>query len=319
MNVTRLSLKEDFFSYSVLDFIYAKIKRKGHSPLSKFWRTPKMARQLGRDDYTVGWVCALSIELAAAQEMLDEEHQDLLQIVEDANIYSLGRIGEHNIVIAGLPAGQTGIASATAVAMRMKSSFPSIRFGLMVGIGGGVPSTDADIRLGDIVVSQPEKGHGGVIQYDFGKSTPNGFEQTGFLNTPPPVLLSAITKLQAYHDRGRNDLSHHLAKLSNLPKFARDRAGSDLLFDPKYDHEGDKNCTSCEDTRQIEREDRMDWRPVVHYGTIASGNQVMRDGRTRDKVVQRSALLRNGGIRPDEQFPVLGDPWHLRLCRLAQE
>lgn len=123
-----------------------------------------------------------------------------------------------------------------------------------------------------------------MIQYDFGKSTPNGFEQTGFLNTPPLVLLSAITKLQAYHNRGRSDLSPHLAKLSNLLRFARDKAGSDLLFDPEYDHEGDNNCTSCKDTRQVQRENRMDWRPVVHYGTIASGSQVMRDGRTRDKV-----------------------------------
>lgn len=243
-----------------------------------------MARHLGRNDYTVGWVCALPIELAAAQEMLDEEHQDLVQIGEDTNIYSLGRIGEHNVVLAGLPAGQTGIASATAVAMRMKSSFPCIRFGLMVGIGGGVPSKDADIRLGDIVVSQPEKGHGGVIQYDFGKSTPNGFQQTGFLNTPPQVLLSAITKLQAYHNRGKSDLLPHLAKLSKLPKFDREKAGSDLLFDSEYDHEGDGNCTSCKEKRQIQRENRTDWRPVVHYGTIASGNQVMRDGRTRDKV-----------------------------------
>lgn len=112
-----------------------------------------MARYLGRNDYTVGWVCALPIDLAAAQEMLDEEHQDLLQIGEDANTYSLGHIGEHNVVLAGLPAGQTGIASTTAVAMRMKSSFPYIRFGLMVGIWGGVPSRDTDIRLGDIVVS----------------------------------------------------------------------------------------------------------------------------------------------------------------------
>jgi hypothetical protein len=36
-----------------------------------------MARQLRRDEYTVGWVCALPIELAAAPEMLDEEHHDL--------------------------------------------------------------------------------------------------------------------------------------------------------------------------------------------------------------------------------------------------
>jgi hypothetical protein len=69
-----------------------------------------MARHLDRNDYTVGWVCALPIELTAAQEMLDEEHHDLPQNGENSNIYSLGRIGEHNVVLAGLPAGQTGIA-----------------------------------------------------------------------------------------------------------------------------------------------------------------------------------------------------------------
>ncbi len=243
-----------------------------------------MARRLGRNDFTVGWVCALHIELAAARRMLDEEYQDLPQNGEDANIYILGRIGEHNVVLAGLPAGQTGIAPATAVAMQMKFSFPAIRFGLMVGIGGGVPSKDADIRLGDIVVSQPEKGLGGVIQYDFGKSTPNKFERTGFLNTPPRVLLSAVTKLQANYDLGRSNLALHLSKLSNLPKFARDEAGSDVLFEAEYDHEGEGNCASCKNTQQVQREERMERIPVVHYGTIASGNRVMRDGRTRDKV-----------------------------------
>lgn len=153
-----------------------------------------MARRLRRDEYTVGWVCALPIELTAAQEMLDEEHQDLPQFGNDANIYCLGSIGEHNVVLAGLPTSQTGIAPATAVALQMKSTFKAIRFGLMVGIGGGVPSKEADIRLGDVVVSQPGKGHGGVIQYDFGKSTPSGFERAGFLNVPPPILLAAVTK-----------------------------------------------------------------------------------------------------------------------------
>ena len=33
-----------------------------------------MARQLRREDYTVDSVCALPVELAAAQEMLDKEH-----------------------------------------------------------------------------------------------------------------------------------------------------------------------------------------------------------------------------------------------------
>ena len=54
----------------------------------------------------------------------------------DNNIYTLGRVGGHNVVIACLPAGKTGTNSAAAVAVEMNSVFPSIRFGLMVGIGG---------------------------------------------------------------------------------------------------------------------------------------------------------------------------------------
>ena len=52
-----------------------------------------------------------------------------------------------------------------------KSTFISIRFGLLVGIGGGVPSKgeDSPIRLGDVVVSVPHNLHSGVVQYDFGK------------------------------------------------------------------------------------------------------------------------------------------------------
>ena len=42
------------------------------------------------------------------------------------------------------------------MANQMLSSFPSIRFGLLVGIGGGVPSEETDIRLGDVVVSKPK-------------------------------------------------------------------------------------------------------------------------------------------------------------------
>jgi hypothetical protein len=35
----------------------------------------------------------------------------------------------------------------------MMHSFPNIRIGLLVGVGGGAPSPKHDIRLGDIVVS----------------------------------------------------------------------------------------------------------------------------------------------------------------------
>ena len=106
------------------------------------------------DDYTVGWICALEAELAASQAMLDREHPDLLQAENDTNTYTLGRIGQHNIVLVCLPSGKTGIGAAATAARDLIRSFPRVRFGLMVGVGGGAPSNPSDdprqdIRLGD--------------------------------------------------------------------------------------------------------------------------------------------------------------------------
>src|SRR4051812_30892738 len=157
-----------------------------------------MTRQPRREDYTVGWVCALPVELAAAQEMLDEEHDDLQRSLGDnnENLYALGSIGGHNVAIVCLPAGRIGNNPAAVVATQMRATFKGIRFGLMVGIGGGVPSAEADIRLGDVVVSQPYRTFGGVVQYDIGKTTPSGFERTGSLNSPPQILLAAVARVR---------------------------------------------------------------------------------------------------------------------------
>ncbi|KAN0071219.1 hypothetical protein V8E54_010650 [Elaphomyces granulatus] len=245
-------------------------------------------RRLRHEEYTVGLVCALPIELAAAQEMLDEEHEDLKRDEHDNNLYSLGRIGEHNVVIVCLPAGLIGNNPAAAVATQMKSTFRSMRFGLMVGIGGGVPNTEVDIRLGDVVVSQPHQGYGGVIQYDFGKATPSGFQRTGFLNSPPQVLLAAVSKMRANHLRGRKKLSDYVSTASEngrLADFARAGAGPDVLFEASYAHIGGSSCEECSKDHLIKRDARKSSNEVaVHYGTIASGNQVMRNGEARDNI-----------------------------------
>ena len=123
------------------------------------------------DHYTIGWIAALPIERAAATALLDERHdkpQGFLQHPSDTNSYAWGRMGEHNIVIASLPAGVYGTTSAATTASSLLSSLPQIRIGLLVGIGGGIarPDEGMDIRLGDVVVSQPDTTNGGVVQYD---------------------------------------------------------------------------------------------------------------------------------------------------------
>jgi nucleoside phosphorylase len=134
----------------------------------------KITPKLTHHEYTVGWICALPKEQAAATVMLDELHENLPNPAGGYNTYSLGSIGRHNVVIACLPKGQMGNNSAAAVATRIVNTFPSIRTGLMVGIGGGIPPK---IRLGDVVVSTPSGQWPGVVQWDFGKAESEGFRR----------------------------------------------------------------------------------------------------------------------------------------------
>lgn len=235
-------------------------------------------RNTNHREYTVGWICALPIELVAAEAMLDEKYKD-----DSSSQYTLGRIGHHKVVMACLPAGLIGTNAAATVATKMVCNFPSIRFGLMVGIGGGVPSEASDIRLGDVVVSQPQNGNGGVVQYDFGKARPGEFETTGFLNAPPIVVLDALSVLKTRHLLGKSRLAEYTGSATRQLQFALKIPRTDMLFEPDYDHIGGSTCQSCSNERLVRRRPR-DQGVAVHYGTIASGNQVMRDGRTRDSL-----------------------------------
>jgi nucleoside phosphorylase len=236
--------------------------------------------------------------MAAAKAMLDDIHTNLPVQPKDYNTYTLGRIGDHKIVIACLPSGLYGTTSAAIVATQMLSSFRSIRFGLMVGIGGGVPSKETDIRLGDIVVSKPTKISGGVVQYDYGKTIGGGrFERTGALNKPPQVLLTAVAKLQADHmlddSRIPTFLSEMMAKRSaKMSNFTHRGQEQDRLFQADYDHVGLGNtCGDCDTSKLVARPARATDNPMVHYGLIASGNQVIKHGCTRDRLAGKLGIL----------------------------
>lgn len=255
-------------------------------------------RKFSLDDYTAGWICALPLEMAAAKAMLDDIHTDLPNPPNDHNAYTLGRIGAHNIVVACLPTGVFGSTSAAAVATQMLSSFRSIRFSLMVGIGGGVPSKGVDIRLGDVVVSEPTKDFGGVVQYDYGKTVGDGrFERAGTLNKPPPALLTAVAKLRADHELTASRIPAFLSEMAGkyphmMAKYTYRGQQQDLLFEAEYDHiEPGGSCDYCDSSKLVVRSPRIRNGPMIHYGLIASGNQVMKHGGTRDRLARELGIL----------------------------
>lgn len=209
----------------------------------------------------------------------------------DLTTYTLGRIGAHNVVIACLPAGRPGTSAATTVARGMRDKFRGIRFGFMVGIGGGVPSGRDDVRLGDVVVSSPHLDHGGVVQYDFGKAEEGGvFRRTGYLNSPPTFLLNVVNRVRTNHERGRRIYPNHMARYAEegMEEYALPQNEQDILFKASYPHTGDFDCANCDTDQIINRRERNTKNTTIriHYGTIASGNQVIKDARTRDRIVK---------------------------------
>ncbi|KAJ0426585.1 hypothetical protein BJY00DRAFT_298137 [Aspergillus carlsbadensis] len=222
--------------------------------------------------FTVGWICPLALEYAAAKSVLDELYD------ESDGEFSTGRIHDHNVVIGCLPAGVMGTNAAAASATHMLSAYPWLKSFLLVGIAGGAPSDKADIRLGDVVVGQPVGPYGGVVQYDFGKTVPGGFQRIGSMNAPSHTLLTAVAKF-------KSNLNDTVAK-ERMRRYLVERPSSDadVLFDSSYDHPEGDTCDGCQRGMVMNRSQRSDDNLHIFFGTIASGNQVIKFGRTRDMI-----------------------------------
>ncbi|KAG9522040.1 purine and uridine phosphorylase, partial [Aureobasidium melanogenum] len=259
--------------------------------------------------YTVGWICAITTEHTAARQFLDEEYECPDHVsANDSNSYTLGMMAGHNVVIAVLPRGTYGLSPAASVAANMLSSFPNIRVGLMVGIGGGAPTAKNDIRLGDIVVSSPENHTGGVYQYDYGKTIQDReFKQTGFLNKPPAVVLTAVSVLESTYESEGHNIEHSInAALERKPRlkknYSRPVQETDRLYKSTVVHPYDSEGNSEGDCRQlcgsqphdiVRRRERGEHEddPAIHYGIIASANQLMKDASIRDRLANEKGIL----------------------------
>ncbi|KAK3648869.1 hypothetical protein LTR56_007309 [Elasticomyces elasticus] len=257
------------------------------------------------ESYTVAWITALPNERAAGESMFDANHttapQDFRRNTSDPNAYSWGKVGVHNVVIASLPAGEYGTNAAATIAQGLISSLPHIRVGLLVGIGAGILGEQRtkeatpeghEIQLGDVAVSVPKGTTGGVVQFDLAKvQTVEGQEKItriGWLNSPPIAMRTALTKLQAQHDR----------EYSKVPVLIEQAFERYPKLRTKYSHPGQRTVPKVDTYHPrhgaaVAREAREV--PEIHYGVIASSNTLVKNAQYRDDMLQH---LGSEGVDP---------------------
>ncbi|KAF1738229.1 Vegetative incompatibility protein HET-E-1 [Beauveria bassiana] len=253
--------------------------------------------------YRIVWIAVIVPEITAATAMLDEEHgppKDFQQNESDENAYIWGRIGNHNILIAFLPAGKTGTNSAATTVARCRASLPHLNVAVLVGIAGAIPKTTVlanklkrDIRLGDVVVGYPCGNTPGVVQYDLGKSKQGQeWERTGSLNNPPDRLLSVVQLLRSKRDKISAQMKTYIDKMieenpSYEEEFEHQGVAHDRLFKANYVHRTKStDCSSCDASQEIPRPKRKSTHPAVHYGLILSGNALKANAIERDTIAK---------------------------------
>jgi nucleoside phosphorylase len=208
------------------------------------------------------WLCPLEVELRAAITMLDKVFEDIPPRAKGQNVvYTVGEIGGHKVAVAGYYQ-EHGLAVSGSMAAEALRDLPNLEIGLLVGIAGGIPSPTRDIRLGDVAVAVPEGDHPGVVGYDLGKISESGpFELKHWQNATSPLLRSVINIVRAHNE---SRFRRHLHILKERPEFQR--PGS-----PPANSEWSPG----------ERQHSI-VHPAVHYGTVLSGNSVIKSKARRD-------------------------------------
>ncbi|OQE31323.1 hypothetical protein PENSTE_c001G06564 [Penicillium steckii] len=214
-----------------------------------------MAFSTPLDECSIVWLCPLEIELQAAIAMLHNVSEEIPPRARGQNVvYTIGDIGPHRVAVVGYYQEQ-GLAASGSMAAEVLRDLRNLQLGVLVGIAGGIPSSTHDMQLGDVAVAVPEGDRPGVVGYDLVKvEDDDKFELKHWQNSTHPLLRSVIDKVRAHGDLR---FRRHLQVVNRLPKFQRpDSLTSNI------------DCAY----------------PKVQYGTILSGNMVVKSESKRGEL-----------------------------------
>ncbi|KAH7014827.1 hypothetical protein EDB80DRAFT_636630 [Ilyonectria destructans] len=258
-----------------------------------------------RNDFEIAIVCALPLEYNAVTLLIDQfwdqDRDPYGRAVGDENIYTTGRIANHDVVLVLLP--NIGKVSAASAAASLRSSYPALKLVLLTGVCGGVPnSSDEELLLGDVVISKT------VIQYDHGRRYPDGFAikdtTDSSIGRPTKNIRNLVTIFET--DRARERLEERAAhflqqlqdKSSGRPRranYSYPGADNDRLFEASFRHMHHllpkclcANCHQssdpvCEDSRKLSCDELgCDHSFLVPRDRLKANQQLERDGLTKE-------------------------------------
>ncbi|KAH7176809.1 hypothetical protein EDB81DRAFT_50270 [Dactylonectria macrodidyma] len=261
-------------------------------PLS-FFRTPPVSAIRPPETYTIAWVCSLRDSFTAAKMFLDEEHRNSHPEERNSdNPQTMGRIGRHNVVIIFWNS-LLGIRTQDITDM-----FPNVQIRLVVDIAGGVPSTNHDIRLGDVVVS------GGEDPDMKGLLHCADYRTRASMTLPSEFLEELLPGLEHALKMSRQQCEAVIravlkGNLQDEENFGHPHPESDVLYKPDVVHYRVDGQPCIEkhgdDASQIICDSAIDQNSAVHYGLVAFGHLlrqgVRRDRKLRDQIIDNNPVL----------------------------
>lgn len=252
-----------------------------------------MSNRLDFKDYQVAWIAPLPIEERAALCMLDKVHDGNFESDPGDDFqYIGGEINDHKIIIATFPPGmQYGGNSAAALANQIRKCMGgSLWFGLLVGIAAGLPDLSGnppkDIRLGDVLISLPEKGSSGVVQHDMVKQTTEGLENQSQQQMTIPILRATFGRIRTMAQLKGNVFLRHLERVGDV----LDDEGRFLFQDMGQENDVLYKTVGSEEVPE-QRKPRNEPRTRTWYGAIGSGNTLMKSSQERDELRDRYKLI----------------------------
>jgi nucleoside phosphorylase len=231
--------------------------------------------------FRFGIITALPKEFAALLKAADKPER-LYHAFSAVHYYaaefpgSAGR-GSHNAVLASCTTMGNSASAITATALL--KDFPYVTDLIMAGIAGGIPDMnnwENDVRVGDVIVSRGK----GLVQYDLTKIEEDRVIVRSAAPKPSARLLAAVDELESLR------LSSPPPRWeAHIPRCTSTISGGAR---PLASDDPNANVRLYKDKDDERRRDNL---PVIHYGTIASANALVKKTELRDELRRQFGVL----------------------------